>query len=253
MTDQPDQPDSSKPQSRSYLKTVLLMTFVAIAAFAYWQLREILTLQYLAGRETTLRQLQVDQPWLVAAVVVGVYIAVAGLSLPGAVVLTLACGWYFGFWRGLVIVSFGSTAGATLAFLLSRYFLRDWVQHKMATQLKPINEAFEREGAFYLFSLRLLPAVPFFVINAVMGLTKIKVSTFWWVSQLGMIPGTAAFVYTGATVPSLQSLADNGLGGIISWQLLLAFVALGVLPIVAKRLLGFFTNHQHTSFVIKER
>gem|GEM_PF-108317 len=235
-------PENGQPTSPSYLKAALLIAFVAIAGVAYWQLRDVLTLQYLADRETTLRQFQTDQPWLVAAVAVGAYIAVAGLSLPGAAILTLVCGWYFGFWRGFVVVSFGATAGATVAFLLSRYFLRGWVQQKMATRLKPINEAFEREGAFYLLSLRLIPGVPFFVVNAVMGLTNIKTRTFWWVSQLGMVPGTAAYVYAGAAVPSLRSLADNGIGKIVSWQLLVAFVGLGLLPIVVKRLVGFFKD-----------
>ena len=228
------------PTSRHSLKVVLLIAFVSFVAVGYWQLRDVLTFDYLADRETALRQIQLDQPWLVAAVVVAVYIAVAGLSLPGAAVLTLACGWYFGFWRGFAVVSLGSTAGATVAFLLSRYFLRGWVQQKMATRLKPINEAFEQEGAFYLFTLRLFPGIPFFVINAVMGLTKIRVTTFWWVSQLGMIPGTVAFVYAGATVPSLRSLAENGIGNILSWQLILAFIVVGLLPLMTKKLFNFF-------------
>ena len=105
----------------------------------------------------------------------------------------------------------------------------------MRERLGRFNEAFEREGAFYLFTLRLVPAVPFFVINTVMGLTKVRAATFWWVSQLGMLPGTAAYVYAGSTVPSLQSLADDGVGGILSWQMLLAFAIMGILPLAIKK------------------
>ncbi len=158
--------------------------------------------------------------------------------------MTLACGWFFGFWQALLIVSLGSTAGATTAFLLTRYLLRDWVQHRFAEKLASINAAFDREGPFYLFTLRLIPAVPFFVINAVMGLTKIRVTTFWWVSQIGMLPGTMAYVYAGASVPSLDKLAKNGVGGIVTWQLLSAFVILGVLPIVIKRTMHVFSRSQ---------
>lgn len=125
-----------------------------------------------------------------------------------------------------------------MAFLMTRYILQDRVQGKFAKRLESINDAFDREEAFYLFTLRLIPAVPFFVINAVMGLTKIRVITFWWVSQLGMLPGTAAYVYAGSTVPSLKKLAEEGVGKVISWQLLLAFAILGLLPLVIKRVMA---------------
>jgi uncharacterized membrane protein YdjX (TVP38/TMEM64 family) len=123
---------------------------------------------------------------------------------------------------------------------LTRYIFRDLVQNKFAARLTAINEAFEREGAFYLFSLRLIPAVPFFVINAVMGLTTISVWTFWWVSQLGMLPATFAYVYAGSSVPSLQTLESEGVGSVLKWQLLLAFVIIGLLPLVIKRILTRF-------------
>lgn len=131
-----------------------------------------------------------------------------------------------------------------MAFLMTRYFLQGWVQQKFAKRLESINDAFDREGAFYLFTLRLIPAVPFFVINAVMGLTKIRAITFWWVSQLGMLPGTAAYVYAGSTVPSLKQLAEEGVGKVMSWQLLLAFAILGLLPLVIKRVMSFFAHYQ---------
>lgn len=131
-----------------------------------------------------------------------------------------------------------------VAFLISRYLLRDWAQSKMRDRLAGINEAFEREGAFYLFTLRLVPAVQFFVINAVMGLTIIRASTFWWVSQIGMLPGTAAYVYAGSTVPSLTTLAKVGVGSVLSWQMVVAFAIIGVLPLAIKRIVSFASQHR---------
>jgi uncharacterized membrane protein YdjX (TVP38/TMEM64 family) len=151
--------------------------------------------------------------------------------------LTLLFGWYFGFWRGLVLVSFASTAGATVAFFLSRYFFRDTIQKRFGDRLTAFNKALEREGAFYLFTLRLIPAIPFFVINVVMGLTPIRPRTYWWVSQVGMLPGTAVFVYAGSTVPNLTTLAEKGVGGILSPQLIVAFVLLGIFPLIVKKVM----------------
>ncbi len=227
----------------SWVKKLLLLAVVLlIAATVYWQFRETLSVDYLASQESQLRQWQLDFPLLAALIGVAIYVAVAGLSLPGAAVLTLVYGWYFGFWEGLLVVSFGSTGGAMVAFLLSRYLLRDWVQSKMQDRLTRINEAFEREGAFYLFTLRIVPAVPFFVINIVMGLTKVRASTFWWVSQIGMLPGTAAYVYAGSSVPSLAILAKDGVGSVLSWQMLVAFVVIGVLPLALKRAVSFLRH-----------
>lgn len=224
------------------IKLFLLAGLLTLAGTAFWLFRGVLSLDYLASQEVQLRTWQQQSPWLAAAAAVAVYVVVTGLSLPGATALTLVCGWYFGFWQGLLIVSFGSTGGAMVAFLITRYLLRDWIQSKMQQRLGRINEAFEREGAFYLFTLRLVPAVPFFVINTVMGLTRIRAITFWWVSQLGMLPGTVAYVYAGSTVPSLRSLADEGVSSVLSWQLLLAFAILGILPLAIKKLLAII-NH----------
>ena len=165
-----------------------------------------------------------------------------GLSLPGAAIMTLAGGALFGFWYALVLVSFASSIGATLAFLVSRILLRDWVQGRFARQLRAVNEGFEKDGAFYLFSLRLVPVFPFFVINLVMGLTLLPTRTFWWVSQLGMLPGTMLYVYAGSRVPSLGQLAEKGISSILSpsqlGQLAFAFALLGAFPLIIKHLLG---------------
>ncbi len=214
----------------------VLAALVGTVALLTWKFGDRLSFHYLVGQEATLREyLHLNLVWMVLGAFF-TYVVVAGLSIPGATVLTLSIGWLYGFWLGLLIVSFGSTAGATLAFLLTRYFFRDLIQQQLADRLRVVNEAFDREGPFYLFSLRLIPVIPFFVINAVMGLTRIRVFTFWWVSQIGMIPATIAYVYAGASVPSLQVLQEKGVGGLVSSQLILAFAVLGILPLLLKRL-----------------
>lgn len=226
-------PASANP----WKKLLVLVVIVAAAAVSYTQFRDSLTLQHLAAKEAELRSLQQDQAILVYGVAFLVYVAVTGLSLPGAAALTLICGWMFGFWRGTLLVSFASTTGATVAFLASRFLLRDSLQRKFGDRLAIFNQALEREGAFYLFMLRLIPAVPFFVINVVMGLTPVRTRTYWWVSQLGMLPGTAVYVYAGSSVPNLTTLADKGATGILSPQLLVAFVLLGLVPLVLKKVI----------------
>jgi uncharacterized membrane protein YdjX (TVP38/TMEM64 family) len=233
MTIDHDSPNSNK-------KVGLLVLLAVLAVGGYWLLGDRLTIEYLAAHESALHEYRQRAPVWTAIMAIAFYVAVTGFSLPGAAALTLAYGWYFGFWQSLFIVSFGSTGGATLAFLMTRYVFRGWVQQKLSSKLDSINKAFDREGAFYLFTLRLIPAVPFFVINAIMGLTKIRAITFWWVSQLGMLPGTAAYVYAGSTVPSLKRLAEEGVRQVISWQLLLAFAMLGLLPLVIKRIVSKF-------------
>ncbi len=200
-----------------------------------------LKLENLAQREAQLQQFQHDHPLLVYGAAFAIYVAVTGLSLPGAAGMTLLYGWYFGFLRGLVLVSFASTMGATVAFLLSRYLFRDSIQQRFGERLKSFNEALDREGAFYLFTLRLITAIPFFVINAVMGLTNLPVRTYWWVSQVGMLPATAVYVYAGSQVPNLQTLADEGAQAVFSAsqliQITIAFALLGIFPIAVKKIM----------------
>lgn len=238
MTDnQNDNPAADSPASSNLpLRKLAVLGLVLVAAvLGYTQFGDSLTLDSLASKETELRDYRVDHPVLVYAIAFLIYVAVTGLSLPGAAVLTLVVGWYFGWARGLILVSFASTAGATIAFLLSRYLLRDSIQSKFGDKLASFNENLKREGAFYLFTLRLIPAVPFFVINVVMGLTPMRTWTFWWVSQVGMLAGTAVYVYAGSTFPSLAALAEQGPAGIITPQLLAAFAVLGLFPLVAKK------------------
>jgi len=171
--------------------------------------------------------------WLTAF---GIYVLVAGLALPIAVFVSLFYGWWLGFWSALVLVSFASTAGASVSFLLSRTLLGDLLQRRYPSQLAGMNRAFEAEGAFYLFSLRLMPYIPFFLVNLLMGLTPIRLKTFWWVSQVGMLPGTMIYIYAGSAMPSLFDLVERPVNSLMSTKLLVAFVLIGLFPLVVKRL-----------------
>ena len=229
-------------------KLVILAVVVGVIGFAYTQFGAALSLESLSQQESQLRAFQQQHPFLVYGVAFLIYVVATGLSLPGAAVLTLVYGWYFGALRGLLLVSFASTAGATVAFLLSRFLFRDSIQRRFGARLSSFNEALEREGPFFLFTLRLIPAVPFFVINAVMGLTPIKTSTFWWVSQLGMLAGTIIYIYAGSSVPDLQTLADNGINAVFTTtqmtQIVIAFALLGVFPLIVRYAMRFFTRSE---------
>lgn len=243
-----NQCDIPKPAAGSFpgMKSLVMVCVACAVAVGYWQLGDNLTLANLARQESRLREFQQRHPVLVYAAAFLVYVSVTGLSLPGATVLTLMYGWYFGLIRGVVVVSFSSTAGATLAFLLSRFLFRHMIQRRFGDRLDNFNRALEREGPFYLFTLRLIPAVPFFVINAVMGVTPVRTRTFWWVSQLGMLPATVVYVYAGSSVPSLQSLADKGVSAAFTpgqlTQILVAFVLLGIFPIAVRGAMKLITR-----------
>ena len=207
---------------------VVAIVAALIAAFFALGLDRYVTLDYFQSQRGAIASYFGEHPVATAAAFFAIYVAVTGLSLPGAAIMTLAGGAIFGLAWGTVIVSFASTLGATLAFLASRFALRDWVQARFGEKLAPVNAGIAREGPFYLFALRLVPAFPFFVINLVMGLTPIRAWTFYWVSQLGMLAGTVVYVYAGTQLGRFR----------ISAGLVAAFVALGLFPIVAKRVLA---------------
>ncbi|NNJ26471.1 TVP38/TMEM64 family protein [Alienimonas chondri] len=242
MKETPVPPDQTSSGS-FWGKAGALTALVALAILLYWQFGDYLDLKTLAGYEERLRAFGRENPALLIAAAGGIYVTAIGLSIPGAALLTLVYAWLFstvfGYWPGLLtslaVVSFSSTAGATLAFLLSRYLFRDVVRSKFPDRVAAFDERFQKDGPFYLFTLRLIVAVPFFVINVVMGLTPIRVWTYWWVSQLGMFPGTLVYCYAGSQFPSLAVLAEEGAGGILDWKLGLALAALGVFPLVVKK------------------
>ncbi len=204
-----------------------------LVAFFAFDLVRFLTLDALKASQLTFAAWYAESPWLVAGAYFLIYIAVTALSLPGAVIMTLAGGALFGLWTGLLLVSFASSIGATLAFLASRFLLRDWVQSRFGNRLTTINAGMAKDGAFYLFTLRLVPVFPFFIINLVMGLTPIKTRTFYWVSQVGMLAGTAVYVNAGTQLAQLE-----GLSGILSPGLLGSFALLGIFPLLAKKVIG---------------
>ena len=208
---------------------VALVALAAVALHQYADLGRLLTLESLKGSRDALAASYHQSPGTFIAGFFALYTGVAALSLPGAAVLTLAAGAIFGFGVGLVVVSFASSIGATLAFLASRYLLRDAVQARFGARLGPINEGMRRDGALYLLSLRLVPAFPFFLVNLLAGLTPIAARRFYWVSQLGMLAGTAAYVIAGTQLGRIERLAD-----VLSPGLLASLVLLGVFPLVAK-------------------
>jgi len=195
-------------------------------------------LERLAGWEQQLRDYYREHPVATLAAAFVVYVVVTGLSIPVALPLSLTYGWLLGFIPGVILVSFASTSGATISFLLSRYLIGQWVQSRFGDRLAWFNEAIEREGAFFLLTLRLVPPVPFWLVNLLAGLTKIRVTTFWWVSQLGMLPGTLVFVWVGASAPTLQEIAEKGIKSLVSWQLIAALSLLGLFPLALRLVVG---------------
>ncbi|PMJ93457.1 TVP38/TMEM64 family protein [Vibrio sp. 10N.261.55.A7] len=193
----------------------------------------LLTLENAKAQQDSLAQTIESNFALAALSYFAIYIIITAFSIPGAAVVTLLGAALFGFWTSLLLVSFASSLGATLAFLSSRFLLKDWVQAKFGEKLSTINDGVEKDGAFYLFSLRLIPVVPFFLINLLMGLTPISASRFYLVSQLGMLPGTAVYLNAGTQLANIDSLS-----GIVSLPVILSFVLLGVFPIIAKKLMG---------------
>ncbi len=216
-------------------KKLLLLAGLAtlVALFFGLELNQYFNLETIKAQQSSLEQQVSAHPWLAAAIYFAVYVIITAVSLPGAALMTLIGGALFGLGWGLLLVSFASTLGATLAMLISRFLLRDWVKVKFGRKLDRIDQGIEREGGFYLFALRLVPAFPFFLINLTMGLTRLKTRTFWWVTQLGMLPGTVVYVNAGRELGQVDSL-----GGILSPGLIGAFVLLGLFPLIARKLLN---------------
>ena len=211
---------------------VLVLVVLLISFFAF-DLGRYLTLDFFKSRQEAFNLYYQQHRFSTLLGYFLIYVLVTALSLPGATVMTLAGGTLFGLWTALLVVSFASSIGATLAFLVSRFLLRDWVQGRFGDKLRAVNAGVEKEGAFYLFSLRLVPIFPFFAINLVMGLTPLKTSLYYLVSQVGMLPGTFVYVNAGTQLGQLE-----GAAGILSPGLLLSFALLGVFPLVAKRILA---------------
>jgi pyruvate/2-oxoglutarate dehydrogenase complex dihydrolipoamide dehydrogenase (E3) component/uncharacterized membrane protein YdjX (TVP38/TMEM64 family) len=218
---------------------ILLVAIGLLTLFFSFDLHHKMTLEGLKSGLVQLHAWRDAEPLQMALGYFFLYVLTTALSLPGALVLTLAGGAIFGFVQGFVLVSFASTVGATLAFLAARYVLRDWVQQRFGEKLKPMNDGIEKEGAFYLFTLRLVPVFPFFLINLLMGLTKMRTLTYYWVSQVGMLAGTVIYVNAGTQLAAIDSLK-----GIVSLPIFLSLAALGLFPLITKKILDIFKKNK---------
>ena len=216
---------------------VLGVVGVLVALFFVFDLGRYVNLEFFQSQRSLVVGFYEDNRALTIVAFMAIYIAMAALSLPGAAIMTLAAGAIFGLPIGLVLVSLASAIGATLACVIARYLFRDAVQNRFGKYLGRVNEGVEKDGAFYLFALRLVPAFPFFVINLVMALTPIRLWTFYWVSQVGMFAGTAVYVNAGKEIGRLESL-----GGILSPTLLISFALLGLFPFIARKILGVLSK-----------
>ena len=216
------------------IKKLMLTTLITIVLILLilFDLHHYLTLEHLKSSKDNLNAYYQDNPLIVLGTFFLIYLTSATFSIPGATVLTLAGGNLFGLVAGTIVVSFASTIGATLAMLISRLMLKDWVQNHFAVQMGTINSGILKEGAFYLFTLRLLPAVPFFVINLVMGFTPMRTVTFFWVSQLGMLPATLVYINAGSELGKVQTIDD-----ILSSSLIISFLLLGIFPLLIKKII----------------
>ncbi len=217
-------------------KIVLLAVVIGfLAAVKLSHLSDYFTLSYIKASQSRFETLYAQRPFFVIALYSAIYILVASLSLPGAALMTIAGGALFGLYTGTVVVSFSSSIGATLACFISRYLLRDWVRSRFGGKLATVTKGIEREGAFYLFTLRLIPVFPFWLINLLMGLTNMPLRTFYWVSQAGMLAATIVYVNAGRELSRIDSLS-----GILSPRLVLSFAVLGIFPLAVKKLISLY-------------
>jgi len=214
---------------------IAILIIGCVGVFFIFDLNQYLTLSYFKESRYKFILFYSENRILTIAIYMILYIFVTALSLPGAAVLTLAGGALFGFFTGLAAVSFASSIGATIACFVSRYILRGWVEEKFGDKLTAINSGIEKEGIFYLFMLRLIPVFPFFVINLLMGLTRIKLVTFYWVSQIGMLAGTAVYINAGKEIAKIDSLS-----GIFTPGLIISFAILGVFPLSVKKIINWY-------------
>ncbi|MEL0630329.1 FAD-dependent oxidoreductase [Psychromonas aquatilis] len=218
---------------------LLILAILLIGLFFHFNLHQLLTLDGLKGSMDQFTTLREQSPVLVIGGFFVLYVLVTALALPGAAILTLAAGALFGLFEGLVIASFASSIGALCSFLVSRYLLRDSLKQRFPERLAAIDEGIKKEGAFYLFTLRLVPIFPFFLINLLMGVTALKSWTFYWVSQIGMLAGTFIFVNAGTQLAKIDSLS-----GILSFGLIVSFVLLGIFPLIAKGIVNMIKKRQ---------
>ncbi len=224
---------------------IILLTIIVflIVLFFILDVQHYMTLEYFQVQRSEIISFYDVHPWQTMLIFFAMYIIMTGLSLPGATLLTLIAGALFGLLVGTILVSFASSIGGTLAFLFSRYLFKDAIQKRFKQQLTPINRGIEKEGAFYLFTLRLVPIFPFFIINLAMALTPIKTWTFYWVSQIGMLLATIIYVNAGMQINNIESLGD-----ILSQNLIFSLILIGIFPLIAKKVLNYIKASKKKDF-----
>lgn len=221
----------------AFISLIALLIFI----FFYSGFHQYANLDSLKTQQTAIDEYNNTHPLTAALIFFTTYIFITGLSLPGAAIMTLAGGAIFGVLIGTLLVSFASTIGATLAFLVSRFLFRESLQKRFSERLRLINQGIEKDGAFYLFTLRLVPVFPFFIINLLMGLTPIKTLTFFLISQVGMLAGTIIYVYAGTQLAKISTLKD-----ILSPELIISLTLLGLFPLIAKKTIDFIQSQRQT-------
>ena len=221
------------------IKKIIIISIIILlfGMFYYFNLGQYFDLEYLKKTRESFKEIYSNNPLLVIAVYMLIYIVSAALSLPGAAILTLAGGAMFGLVVGTIVVSFASSLGALVACFVAKYILGDWIQQKFGDKLVAINNGIEKEGAFYLFTLRLIPIFPFWAINLLMGLTKFPLFKFYWVSQIGMLAATIVYVNAGNELGKVNSVSD-----ILSLNLLISFIVLAVFPLLVKKILDLYKS-----------
>lgn len=227
--------------------TIVSLLITIIALFLSLDIAQYLDLEYIKSQQDTINNYYALNPVRTGLIFFISYILITGVSLPGAGIMTLIGGAIFGVSWGTILVSFGSTLGATMAFLVVRYLFHDFIQKRYSKQLKPINTGIEKEGGFYLFTIRLVPAFPFFIINALMALTPIKTINFALVSQIGMFPATIVYVNAGTQLAKIESLSD-----ILSTELIISFVLLGVFPLLAKKIMEYVKQKRQSNIALSD-
>ncbi len=227
--------------------SIAIVIAVLIAVVLIFDLQHYLTLEYVKGQQQIFIEFYQSYTILAIATYFLTYVFVAALSIPGAAVMTLIGGALFGLVVGTVVISFASTIGASLAFIASRFFFKDYIQNKFGDKLEIINQGIKKEGGYYLFTLRLVPLFPFFLINLLMGLTPIRLVTFFLVSQVGMLPGTIVFVFAGTQLAQVNSMKS-----ILSPGIIIAFTILGFFPLVSKKSLAFFNKKRAANKVLQD-
>ncbi len=221
-------------------KIAIIVLFISVVSlFFYFDVGQYLNLDYIKEQRTAIGEYHTANPIKTALFYFLCYVLITGVSLPGAGIMTLIGGAIFGLLWGTVLVSFGSMLGATIAFLITRYLFHDYIQKRFGQQLEPINRGVREEGEFYLFTLRLVPIFPFFIINSLMALTPIRTLNFALVSQIGMLPGTIVFVNAGTQLAKIEAAKD-----ILSPALIFSFILLGVFPLIAKRVIAFIKRRR---------